>query len=113
MFVYQPCQMLEDWAGQHKTVVLLNGGNSNDLIEIHQQLLNETVGYPFGIFYEDQQSLNSAATCVGIVVPEKIYVIAELMRREPGAVASIIQERGATTEDVFIAELISSCSLAN
>jgi hypothetical protein len=113
MFVYQPCQMLEDWAGQHKTVVLLNGGNSADLIEINQQLKDAEVTYPFSMFSEDEQSLNGAVTCVGIILPEKVYTIAGLMRKEPGAVASIINELGATREDVIIAEIISSYPLAN
>jgi hypothetical protein len=69
---------LREWAKDHKTIVLLNGGNSKDLRDIHNMMMGEDFersnhDYPFASFHEDEQSLNGALTSVGIVLPAKIY----------------------------------------
>jgi hypothetical protein len=63
-----------EWAKDHKTIIVLNGGNSKSLQDVYSKLtrLVETK-YPIAKFNEDEQSLNEAFTCVGIVVPAKIY----------------------------------------
>lgn len=73
---------LYDWAENHKTMVVLNGGNSKDLDAIYTQLVGsaEQERYPYARFKEDKQSLNSATTCIGIVLPEKIYGFAQELR---------------------------------
>ncbi|MGZ8924322.1 MAG: hypothetical protein ACXW2E_00430 [Nitrososphaeraceae archaeon] len=63
----------ETWASLHKTVVLLNGGNQDALIDLFTYMQNEDNMYPFAYFTEDEQSLNNAMTCVGIILPERIY----------------------------------------
>ncbi len=79
-----PKSILYDWANEHKTIVLLNGGNSSDLLNLndHFEYL-KTLGMelPFCYFQEDEQSLNNAVTYVGIVVPNKYYEIASESRR--------------------------------
>ena len=74
--------MLFDWAKNHKTMVVLNGGNSDELINLSDELrtLAEALNLPHADFYEDAQSLNSAMTCVGIVVPEKVYAYNDFER---------------------------------
>ncbi len=73
---------LWDWAANHKTLILLNGGNCEQLNATYD--LFRTIGpeleLPYGLFHEDAASLNNALTCVGIVVPEKIYAAAEQLR---------------------------------
>ncbi len=72
-----------DWASNHKTMVLLNGGNSGDLAGLHSALeILEAQGMnlPFAKFHEDAVSLNNALTYVGIIVPEKYYTIASEVR---------------------------------
>ena len=66
-------KMIDDWATQHKTVVLLNGGNQQSLQDLHAFLDDKANPYPYGQFKEDNQSLNECLTCVGIILPEKIY----------------------------------------
>lgn len=65
---------LRDWCMNHKTMVLLNGGNSADLRDLWTLLSDErNTQYPIGKFSEDEQSLDGALTCVAIVLPERLY----------------------------------------
>ena len=76
-------EIIYDWAENHKTMVLLNGGNSLVLEQTHQFLEElKTVGMnlPYQLFYEDEQSLNSALTYVGVIVPSEIYELAATLR---------------------------------
>lgn len=65
--------MLYQWGKNDKTLVLLKGGNCAHLADIFDILDNNENPYPYASFNEDKESLNEALTCVGIVVPEKIY----------------------------------------
>jgi hypothetical protein len=84
------------WAESHKTMVLLNGGNSADLKSLYEFLDCDENPYPFVKFHEDEQSLCCALTYVGIVLPAKIYENAAMLRnkqaevvRMPDALVSI------------------------
>lgn len=67
--------MLMDWARMGVTKILLNGGYQSNLEVIHQcfEKIAPMLGLPFAKFHEEQEALNGALTCVGIVVPEEIY----------------------------------------
>ena len=76
--------ILHEWAKNHKTTIVLNGGNSSDLENFLQfiregEYSNQHV-YPFVSFNEDTQSLNQALTCVGIILPDVVYSTAEALR---------------------------------
>ena len=76
-------QTYREWAKNHKTIILLNGGNSADLEYINEQLTNfrkRGMPLPFTKFHEDEQSLNQALTAVGVVVPEKYYSVSPVYR---------------------------------
>ena len=68
--------MLREWAVKHKTMIVLNGGAAADLKDLFLSLRGHCAetGYPFEMFMEEHDALNYAATCVGVVVPEKIWV---------------------------------------
>lgn len=67
-------QVLYGWMHNHKTVVCLNGGDSHDLRELWLLLSDPRNTYlPVAKFNEDQVSLDGALTCVGIVLPERLY----------------------------------------
>ncbi|CAL9978199.1 hydrolase [Vibrio phage D479] len=52
-----------EWAENHKTVVLLNGGSHTDLIDVHFTLDNHCV--PNGVFRE--VDVNNSVTAVAVV----------------------------------------------
>jgi hypothetical protein len=65
---------LFDWARNHKTMICLNGGNASSLREFYALLHSSDNKYlPYAKFHEDEQSLDNAMTCVGVVVPARIY----------------------------------------
>jgi hypothetical protein len=68
-------QHYHQWAKDHKTIIILNGGNSKMLQESYDNLSIwcTAAGLPITKFHEDEQSLNCALTCVGLVLPEEIY----------------------------------------
>jgi hypothetical protein len=64
-------KMFEDWLSIHKTLICINGGNNESLNALYE-LLKES-DYPVAKFHEDNASMGGMLTCVGIIVPEKIY----------------------------------------
>lgn len=82
-------RVLLEWTAVHKTMVLLNGGNSAELYDLYGFFNDYNNPYPYINFYEDVQSLNGALTYVGIILPEKIYKTAALVRNVPDAVTSV------------------------
>ena len=63
--------MVMDWADDHKTFIVLNGGNNAQLISAHEAVMNS--GYPYSAFFEDEASLGGIMTCVAVVVPESVF----------------------------------------
>lgn len=72
---------LYDWAENHKTIIVKNGGFSSNLIDIYDQISNQNV-YPCAIFREEVDALNSAVTAVGIVLPADVYKIDTMLFRD-------------------------------
>lgn len=67
-------KVLTEWLYFHKTMVLLNGGNSANLRDLWTLLSDErNTLFPVSKFSEDEQSLDGALTCVAIVLPERLY----------------------------------------
>lgn len=66
---------LFNWAVMHKTIIVLNGGNSKDIEDIYISLKNDaySLALPFANFYEDEDSLGGIMTCCGLVVPAELY----------------------------------------
>jgi hypothetical protein len=67
--------MVDDWLRNHKTLVCLNGGNNARLNAFYDFVNDDQNPYPFSAFSEDEDSLGGMLTCVGIIVPDKIYKI--------------------------------------
>lgn len=71
-----------DWAQEHKTMILLNGGYSvalHDLINFFNHREND---FPYAKFNEGEDALDGALTCVGIILPERIYNTAAGVRNQ-------------------------------
>lgn len=65
---------VSEWLTNHKTLICVNGGNNASLHEFLALANNEkNPGYPVAHFHEDQDSMAGMLTCVGIIVPAKIY----------------------------------------
>jgi hypothetical protein len=64
-----------EWANNHETIIICNGGNSASLAGLREQLAHYGTLYklPTISFNEDEQSLNGALTATAIVVPEHFY----------------------------------------
>ena len=61
-----------EWA-KNPTMICLNGGNNQSLLDIVDFLHVDANPYPWSAFYEDEESLGGILTNVCIVLPEKIY----------------------------------------
>lgn len=66
---------LFDWAENHKTMIVLNGGINESLHDLYNLLTTDKLSFPapFACFNEDEKSLGGIMTNVGIVLPEEIY----------------------------------------
>lgn len=79
LFAYYPHNdKLIDWATHHKTIIILNGGNSADLVSIGTKLgvIGHQLNLPNAFFREDGESLNWSPTACGIIVPAHVYEFA-------------------------------------
>lgn len=67
--------VLNDWADNHKTIIVLNGGYHAEIESVAYRLytLGHRAGLPVGYFRESEEALAGAYTAAVIVVPEHIY----------------------------------------
>ena len=72
-------EILYDWSMNHKTMVSLNGGVTPDLHNLVEFLEYGNCPYPWAYFNEDE-SLGDLLTSISLVLPEKIYEMASLLR---------------------------------
>jgi len=82
--------ILYDWADNHKTEIMLNPGVSGDLENLLYLLQDPTNFYPWTEFHEDEYSLKGVMTAISIVLTEKIYNTAAIIRKAKGAFAQDI-----------------------
>ncbi len=83
-------ELLYEWAREHKTSILLNGVFSSTLRELIARFNTKHNPYPWTYFCEDEDAIGplvpttdgsgGALTCVGIILPEKIYETAKALR---------------------------------
>ena len=69
--------VIYDWAENHKTTIILNGGFSSNLEVILNALNVYKCELPYASFYESKEALNSALTNVSIIIPERLYYLTE------------------------------------
>jgi hypothetical protein len=91
--------VLFDWAKNHKTTIVVNGGYSSTLRELIARFDSQHNPYPWAYFVEDEDAIGplnptvdkraGALTCVGIVLPEKIYETARAIRTYPDIAANL------------------------
>lgn len=69
-------QLLLTWATDHKTMIVLNGGTTENLEEFYEYLMKFNDLYPFDCFNEP--GIGDAMTVVGIVLPETMIELMAL-----------------------------------
>ena len=74
----QACKELYDWADNHKTIMVINGGMTEHMLEARELIVhacqgNRTDGpkHAWTSFYEP--GIGNALTCVGVVAPTWWY----------------------------------------
>jgi len=103
-----------DWIND-KTIIVLEGGSHKDLKEIagffepFAQVSGALINpYPWKSFSEDEESLGGAMTCVGIIVPPKIYEAAKAY----GLSSPYRNDVNLTSWELKLIDLINSKELA-
>lgn len=89
---YDERDTLYDWSTNHKTMIVLNGGYSETLSALNDLFCHTRNPYPFTTFHESKEALGGALTCVGIVLPEKIYELSAMIRKEREISNAIVHE---------------------
>lgn len=72
--------ILDHWAKEHKTMVLLNAGYSDEIRSLVTFFNTTENPLPWAKFHEGKDSLDGALTCVGIILPEEFYEAAKEVR---------------------------------
>jgi hypothetical protein len=109
-----PQKFFTDWAENHKTLIVLEGGSHKDLWDFHDFLYanrHEFAGnLIFAHFEEDEESLNDAYTAVVLVLSDKYETwLGEWRDR---VTASLIREFMSESE-IKLFDWISRCKLAS
>ena len=113
-----------DWSRHNKTIIVLEGGFNGDLVEIVDFLAQQNI-FPCASFTEDEETMNRMMTCVGIILPERIYEVAKWTREKTATLRKdspeeewrLFGERSSewnpyTDWEVELIKLINSCPLA-
>lgn len=79
----QASAILNTWARDHKTMVLLNAGYGEEIHRLVDFFSSGANPFPWAQFYEGKDSLDGAITTVGIILPEEIYNAAKAFREAP------------------------------
>ena len=85
---------LIDWANAHKTMILLNGGYSEELHRLHGVFASRENPYPYAAFRESEQALEGAITSVGIILPEYIWIGAKQVQKDPVTMPGTLVRKG-------------------
>lgn len=111
-------EMVKEWADNHKTFIVLNGGNA-DGIKSAAITAGES-GYPYAAFHEDFRSLDGMMTCAGVVVPDHIFNARVMSERGEPVVYGVQYDGPLASPAAVIAgpdynliTLLKSCRLAS
>jgi hypothetical protein len=73
-----PVEVLNNWSENHKTTIVLNGGDNASMHDHYNFLLNNPLvlgdtTLPFAKFHESESALGGLLTSVAVVLPEQVY----------------------------------------
>jgi hypothetical protein len=103
---------LYSWGETDKTVVLLNGGDHSALLKINEYLDSEDHVYAWANWNEGDPDLNGAMTCVGIILPARIYESAKELRRPPRYRDEAMISTDLTEWELEFIDILNGCHLA-
>lgn len=86
--------ILENWAKEHKTMVLLNAGYSEEIHSLVSFFDTKDNPLPWAKFHEGKDALDGALTCVGIILPEEFYEGAKELKNLGGPYGAIMDQQG-------------------
>ncbi len=101
------------WGENDKTVVLLNGGDHSALIKIQEYLDSVDNPYAWADWCEGDPDLNGAMTCVGIILPPRIFESAKEMRRPPRYRDNSLVAKDLTPWETGFIGILNECRLAS
>ena len=101
---YRDNKDVRDWARNHKTFIILNGGDHTNLINIMTYLDTQCPKVPSSVFTEP--GLDNAITSIAVLVPEKVYEHAAVLRENDVAHDASIPE-----EDMALINLLNKYGL--
>lgn len=64
-------EMVKDWADNHETFIILNGGMHFQMLEVKR--LVEESGYPFAVFHESEEACDGVMTAIVCLLPDDIF----------------------------------------
>ena len=104
---------LFNWGKNDKTVVLLNGGDHSALIKIQEYVDSTDNPYAWADWCEGDPDLNGAMTCVGIILPPRIFESAKEMRRPPRYRDTSLVAKDLTPWETGFIGVLNECRLAS
>lgn len=126
---HQATGMLFEWARNHQTMICLNGGMDTNLQDIKRLMAQPENPYPWSSFNESGEAMNHMLTNVAIVLPERIYETAKIVRErthyfsgldlvlkalgKSNSFSSLDEKINTFTQfEIDLINLLNSCSLA-
>jgi hypothetical protein len=73
---------VQEWADLWKTLILLDGGEYADLSKIQTLFMSTHNPFAWAAFHESYESLDGMMTSLAIVLPERIFKTAEVLRKK-------------------------------
>ena len=80
MVKYPGNEEVLDWATNHKTFIILNGGDHMSLEVLYQELMIKHSTYSLAAFREP--GANDCLTSLAVLVPEPVYTLVALLRHD-------------------------------
>lgn len=93
--------MVNDWADNHKTFIILNGGDHTGICAARN--IVEASTYPHRYFYESFGALNGLLTCAVVVIPEHVF---NARFSKEASAASGVDTYVYTPEDNFVPTIV-------
>lgn len=102
---------LFEWAKNHKTVVVLNAGESVSLAQIRTEFQTGDPDFAWAHWNESSEALHGALTSVGVILPERVYMAAREIKKN-WRDRNLPKKLGLTDFEIYLCELINSTYMA-